>query len=187
MNHRNVNVSVLDKERQCIELTSNIMLQHHPAKSLSWHLYDSVVEPFKDPLTWILLPLFLLLAPYSIYEAFRAYKKQEAERKDLASRAILHDTPHQNLSVLWDRYGLPVERFYSDDQILAECLSNWITILYNGTYDLTPSQILQLFSEESSRQSSVLNEGYARGLMLNLLNWRIVVFRNIVNNAPSYG
>lgn len=180
------NLSVFERERQCIDLANTILRRRMDIHTFRSYVYRSVIEPLGDPLAWILLPLVLLLLPYSVYEAFVAYKQHRAHWEELIARARDHVAPHHDMAALWDRFGLPAIDFLTQEDVLAECLSGWIAILYGGSYSLSTSEIIQVFNEESKRQGRVMNEGYERGLKLNLANWRIGAVRKIVENAPPY-
>lgn len=185
-NYGDAGLSVMERERRCVELANSIMLQRIDTKSLGSCMYETIVVPFKDPLAWILLPLVLLLLPFSAYEAFVAYRQNRAKWEELLNRARNHVAPCHDMAVLWNHFGLRAIDFLKEEDILAQCLSDWMTILYEGSYSLSAKEIVQLFNEESKRQGKAMNDGYAQGLKLNLANWRIGAVRNIVENAPPY-
>ncbi len=178
--------SVLAKERQCIELASRIILGNRGRDTLSWHLYEALIAPLTDPLGLILLPLIILLAPYSVYEAMRSYQEAKTEREEIAHWSKNHKTPLRDLHTLWSRYGSRVHDYCARESVTAECFAEWTRVLYGNTYYLPPAEILRLFDEEFKKQGNVINEACANGIDVNLDDWQSVVVQRLIQEAPPY-
>ena len=177
--------SILDKERRCIRLASSIMLGTYHDDSLLSDLRRSLVGPFKGA-GILILPFVVLIAPFGIYEAVYSYRKREKERKEIESRERNHVVPLRSLPELWGEYGLSVDQFVSEEHLIADCLSEWLAILFGESYYYSPSEIIEQFHEESKRQGKIINDMYSRGGHINMEHWRSVVVRHITQDAPMY-
>jgi hypothetical protein len=90
------------------------------------------------------------------------------------------------LSELWGKYGLPVGQFVSEEDLLADCISKWLSVLFGERYYYSPSEIIEQFHAESKRQGKRMNDMLNRGMRVNMRHWRSVVVQNITQGAPIY-
>lgn len=177
--------SILDKERMCIRFASRITLGKYRDNSLLSDLRTSLFSPFKGA-GILAIPLVLLFAPFGIYDAVCSYRERERERNEINARDIGHTVPLQNLADLWEKYGLSVDQFVSEEHLIADCLSQWLEILFEKKYYYSPSEIIEQFHDASIIQGRIMSGMYSAGMYVNMEDWRSVVVCNITQKAPIY-
>lgn len=185
-------MNTIEKEKRCLAITERYCVPEKP--SISKRIVDLLKQAINEE-PRCLLPLFLtfhvLLAPISIYEQIKWHRQDKKEYSNIQDK-FLNFSGHKgekNILELWYEYGLKPLNFIGDEKelILAQCLSDWIKILYEQKYHIDSEEIINMFKIQQKKQGKLYNEAYSNsGVRISLADWRVVVVDNILTSLPDY-
>ena len=185
-------VSILNKEKKCVSITSEHIVPKEKPSLVRSAIKILIKDVFANEPIWlmpIILIIYIVCLPVTIFELFKGYRDEKNVYNELVEKFYHFNgfSGKKNIVSLWHEYGLDPKKFRFNEEELANCLSRWISILYESPHHMSAEEILQRFKIQQKHQAEAYASAYENsGAMITFVDATIVVVDSILELLPNY-